>query len=127
MRKWLPTLAAVAVLAWGVLLPCRVLAWGQEGHELVGRIADKHLNSRARQAIDELLQGSQFRSLSDGRLTNWADAIKRSAFYQRKYAKNPQWHFIDISVTAVRPSISSLMDMLAAITPNKPANSIVIA
>src|SRR5262249_38423422 len=100
MRKWLSTLTLAAGFTWMAVLPSCATAWGKEGHELVGKIADKHLNSKARQAIDELLQAHQFRSLSDGRLTNWADAIRHSSFFKKKFPKMAQWHFIDINVDA---------------------------
>jgi hypothetical protein len=100
MRTWLVLLSTLAGLALVGLAPSRATAWGKEGHELVGRIADKHLNSKARDAINELLQNDQFQSLSDGRLTNWADAIRGSAVFRHKYPNMAQWHFIDISVDA---------------------------
>src|SRR5262249_55052573 len=100
MRKWLSALAAVTAIAWVAAVPSRATAWGKEGHELVGKIADRHLTGKARAGIDELLQGHQFQSLSDGRLTNWADAIRSSAAFQHKFPKMAKWHFIDISIKA---------------------------
>ena len=70
--KWL----ALACLAWAALTPAPAAAWGPDGHDLVGKVADQHLDLRARQAINELLQGHQYQSLSDRRLPNWADAIR---------------------------------------------------
>ena len=93
----LAVLVAVAATAGA---PSRAAAWGKEGHELVGKIADKHLNAKARRGIAELLQAHQFQSLADGRLTNWADAIRSSAAFRAKYPKMSQWHFIDIDVAA---------------------------
>jgi hypothetical protein len=100
MNRCLLVFVVVAGLAWNAAFPSRAVAWGKEGHELVGKIADKHLTKKARSAIDELLQDHQFRSLSDGRLTNWADSIRGSAVYRKKYPKMAQWHFIDIDVDA---------------------------
>jgi hypothetical protein len=97
---WHCLLSALFALAILASCPTPVSAWGKEGHEIVGKVADKYLNSQARNAIDELLQGDQFQSLSDGRLTNWADSIKGSAVYRRKYPNNASWHFIDIDVTS---------------------------
>jgi len=92
----------VAALAASALvgLPGRADAWGKKGHELVGKIADKHLTSKARNAIEELLLNHQFTSLSDGRLTNWADFIKGSATYRRKFPDMNQWHYVDVDVDA---------------------------
>lgn len=68
-------------------------AWGPEGHIVVGKIAELHLTSKTRTAIAELLSN---RPLSNGRVVNWADYIKSSATYERKYPKHRTWHYIDI-------------------------------
>ena len=73
--------------------PTRALAWGKDGHEIVGKIAEKHLDKRAREAVEELLKDHQFKSLSDTKLVNWADAIRSSATYKEKYPKAPMWHW----------------------------------
>ena len=87
-------LAAAVVLVGGG----RAWAWGKEGHEVVGRIADEHLSKKAKAAIKELLTEHQFTSLSDGRLTNWADSIRSSAQYKRQYPQMAKWHYIDYDV-----------------------------
>jgi hypothetical protein len=87
-------------------LPSVVSAWGKEGHEIVGKIAEKHLSSQARAAIDDLLSTSQFPSIGDGRLANWADAVKHSSFFQHKYPKNNLYHFIDIDIDADLASLA---------------------
>jgi hypothetical protein len=93
-------LATAAMVASIAGLPSRAVAWGPEGHELVGKIADKFINNNTRNAINELLENHQFQSLSDGRLPNWADSIKSSAAYRRKYPTMNLWHYIDIDVNA---------------------------
>ncbi len=98
MRDWL-TLLAVAC-ACAASLPPRALAWGRQGHEIAGRIADKYLDDKARAAIAELLKGDQFQSLADGRLNSWADAIRSSAAFRRKYPRMAEWHYINIDVAA---------------------------
>jgi hypothetical protein len=55
MRRWLTFLAVAC--ACTASLPTRALAWGRQGHEITGRIADKYLDERARAAIGELLKG----------------------------------------------------------------------
>ncbi len=84
------------VLALSVVLsPARAWAWGQEGHCIVARIAEAHLSGKARDGIRDLI-GS--RSISDPRIAVWADEIKRSAYFQRRYPNNQKWHFIDLDV-----------------------------
>jgi hypothetical protein len=75
--------------------PAPAWAWGDDGHCIVARIAEAHLSARARQGIQDLIGD---RSLSDPRIAVWADAIKKSAFYKRRYPDNPKWHYIDLDV-----------------------------
>jgi hypothetical protein len=81
-------------------LPSRALAWGRQGHEITGRIADKYLDEKARAAIGELLKGHEYQSLADGRLNIWADAVRSSAAFRRKYPRTAEWHYINIDVAA---------------------------
>jgi hypothetical protein len=99
MRRSL-VLLVVAVACATMCLPSRAHAWGRQGHEITGRIADKYLDEKARAAIGELLKGHQYQSLSDGRLNSWADAVRSSAEFRRKYANMAQWHYINIDVAA---------------------------
>jgi hypothetical protein len=102
MRNWSSFVLVVTglVSSWIAFFPSRADAFGAKGHELVGKIADKLLSRKARTAIDDLLHDHKFQSLSDGRLTNWADSIKTIPFFKTKYPKNSQWHFIDVDVKA---------------------------
>lgn len=100
MRTWLFALIAASAVVGTAASPSRARAWGKDGHELVGKIADKHLNTRTRAAIDELLQDHQFRSIADGRLANFADTIRGSVVFRRKFPKMGQFHFIDIPIDA---------------------------
>lgn len=90
------------VLVTGCLLlsPGRASGWGKEAHEVTGKIANAHLKSKARRAINDLLAGHEFRSIGDGRLSNWADSIRGSSFFRQKYPNAPKWHFIDVDVNA---------------------------
>lgn len=88
---------AVLMLALsGVVFPGRVWAWGEEGHRIVARIAEAHLSGKARDGIRDLIGNA---SISDFRIALWADEIKRSAFYKRRYPNNQMWHYIDLDVT----------------------------
>jgi hypothetical protein len=100
MCNWLTSLTAIAAFAGVLAFPSHAEAWGKEGHDLVGKVADKFLTLKTRNAIDELLQDHQFKSLADGLLPNWADAIRGSAFYNNKYRGMSKWHFIDVDVNA---------------------------
>src|SRR5262249_29494498 len=76
-----------------LVLPSPVWGWGPEGHDVVALVAEQHLSSKARNAIAELI-GS--RSIGERRIANWADLIKRSSYYNKKYPKNATWHYIDL-------------------------------
>ena len=77
MHVWQISLAAACALAGVLSAPSRVSAFGKEGHTIVGKVADQLLTRKARAEIAELLSGHQYKGLSDGRLTNFADAIRR--------------------------------------------------
>jgi hypothetical protein len=100
MRERLTLPAVVLALCCTALWPTRAAAWGKKGPEIAGRIADKFLDERARAAISELLKGHQYQSLADGRLNTWADAIRSSAEFRRKYPRMAEWHYINIDVAA---------------------------
>lgn len=100
MRKWVLIHTMLSTVFCAAVLPKASYAWGRNGHELIGIIADKYLEPKARDAIKDLLKDDQFKSLTDAKLTNWADDIKRSAEYTKKFPKNGQWHYIDIDTTA---------------------------
>jgi hypothetical protein len=70
-----------ALLALGVPAPGAV-AWGPEGHRLIGEIADRHLDQQTRSKVSELLRDDR---LADGRrsgrqtlaeVANWPDEIR---------------------------------------------------
>lgn len=74
---------AVFAALLGLVAPAQsALAWGPEGHRLIGEIADRYLSPQARSKVSELLLDDR---LSDGRrsgrrtlgeVANWADEIK---------------------------------------------------
>lgn len=61
--------------------------WGQNGHRIVGEIADNYLSNKARKAISEIL-GTESIAMT----SNWADFIKSDSLYNYL---NP-WHYINV-------------------------------
>src|SRR5579884_1574082 len=51
-------ICAAAALS-NAILPAPALAWGYQGHEVVGSIADGRLNANARQQVKEILNGPE--------------------------------------------------------------------
>ena len=75
-------------------------AWWEDGHIIVGRIAESHLSKEARAGIKDLLgeNAEGERAISDSRICNWADLIRSSGALNRKYPKNDTWHYINIEI-----------------------------
>jgi nuclease S1 len=83
--------------------------WGCEGHQIIGLIAEKHLNAHARKMVHDLLASYQMppsvhRScrptghslIAD--TSNWADDVRSDA--RTPYQHTGAWHFIDIPLGA---------------------------
>ena len=64
-----------------------VFGWGQTGHRVVGEIAEKHLNDKAKERISKILNGASLAEVS-----NWMDDIKSDA----KYDSLRSWHYVTI-------------------------------
>ncbi|HLS10602.1 MAG TPA: S1/P1 nuclease [Flavobacteriaceae bacterium] len=62
-------------------------AWGPTGHRVTGEIAEKHLTTKAKKKIDELLNGDSLALVS-----TFADEIKSD----RSYRKYSPWHYVNI-------------------------------
>jgi hypothetical protein len=76
------------------------LAWGPEGHRMVGDIAQPLLTERAAREVAWLLEHDRLADRTPsgrrtlGEVANWADEI-RSEPWSRKYSR---WHYEDIPV-----------------------------
>ncbi len=67
-------------------------AWGPEGHEIIGAIAEMHLTPQTRASIAGLIGPDQ--QISDSHIANWPDFIRRDA------PGTAPWHFVDIPFDA---------------------------
>jgi hypothetical protein len=88
-------LAALLVL----LAPApAALAWGPEGHRMVGEIAARFLNARASAEVlevlgnDRLADGQPSGRRTLGEVANWADEIKETEWGKRRGS----WHYDDV-------------------------------
>lgn len=61
--------------------------WGQNGHRIVGEIADSYLSNKAKKAIREILGNESIAMTS-----NWADFIKSDSTFN--YLSS--WHYINV-------------------------------
>jgi len=85
-----------AFLTWIIAAPS-CLAWGEDGHVVLCKIAEANLNPPAKAAVKDLLDN---RSIADSRLCTWADLIRSSGELNRKYKNNDKWHYINIELTS---------------------------
>lgn len=74
------------MIAFMMYLPFTSIAWGLQGHRIVGEIADSYLSVKARLAIKEIL-GDESIAMA----ANWADFIKSEPSYN--YLSS--WHYIN--------------------------------
>ena len=97
------------VLAGSVLAVCALLhpvpglAWGDEGHRIVGRIALPLLTPAARAQVGALLAADDDALTAPDFVsrTVWADRWRDSDRNSTKvrYTATEQWHFVDIEIT----------------------------
>lgn len=84
-------LVCLATALLVVFVPIRVEAWGQEGHEAVGTIAEARLSAAAKTGVHSILaSGDTLASVA-----TWADTVR---FTTHKESYN--WHFVDIPRSA---------------------------
>ena len=97
MTRFLTCVPLVLLAVLGGAGPVR--AWGDRGHVVAAAVADLRLTDKAKAGIRDLLGE---RPIADMRLCTWADQIKRSALYKKKYPKNDLWHFVDVPFSAAK-------------------------
>lgn len=83
---------AIWALAAALLLPVQALAWGQEGHSIIGEIAAHRLTPQAAAMVERLVGPG--RSLAS--VGSWADDIRDDR--QETY----RWHFVDLALAEDR-------------------------
>jgi hypothetical protein len=83
-----------------LFLPSVGQCWWEDGHSIVAKIAENYLTPEARAGIKELLGDGVAgeREISDVRICTWADLIRGSAMYRKKYPNHDTWHYINIEI-----------------------------
>jgi hypothetical protein len=81
--------------------PRQAFAWGDEGHQVVGLIAQSLLETDVRKRINALLAADtdDLTAHDIASAATWADKF-RDANFEGSRAKTRQWHFTDIEITA---------------------------
>lgn len=80
----------VTLLSLLVTVSSPAMAWGKNGHRIIGHVAQSHLTPSTQHALDELLNGDSLAEIG-----NWADEMRSnpSPFWQKKSSR---WHYINI-------------------------------
>jgi hypothetical protein len=101
---------ACLLLAAVLVAPRAVLAWGDEGHRIIGLIAEHYLDPAVRAKVATLLAADTdtLRRHDIASEATWADKYRDSDRHTTKirYEATRQWHFVDIEL--------SLPDLAAA-------------
>lgn len=81
-------LPAAALLALALLaLPAAAWGWGQNGHRIVGEIAERHLSDQARRQIAVILDGDGLAEAA-----TWPDEIRSDPAWDHSH----DWHWMSI-------------------------------
>ncbi|MFB9864011.1 S1/P1 nuclease [Rufibacter immobilis] len=86
------------VLGFLLYLPFQSMAWGMLGHRIVGEIADRHISSKTRKNIRQILGNESLAMAS-----NWADFVKSDPAYN--YLGN--WHYVNLKQGLGQPEVEA--------------------
>jgi hypothetical protein len=86
-----------------LLLPAAAEAWGDEGHEVIGLIAEHFLTPSVRLKVNALLATDTSHLTADTSLaseTTWADRFRDSDRNSggARYRATREWHYVDIKI-----------------------------
>ena len=115
----------LVVILLCILAPVPALAWGDEGHRIVARIAEPLLTPAARAAVDALLaaDADTLTAPDFASRATWADKWRdsdRNGTKQR-YTATEQWHFVDIEINA--PDLRTACFGLPTLPAGTPASA----
>lgn len=99
-RPLLQTLQA-SLLVFLPFFAAHALAWSNQGHRLVGELAQRRLTPAANAQVAALLAGEPEPSLAG--VASWADTLRKSS--PESYKKTERWHYINFpaGTCAYRP------------------------
>jgi len=107
MRSHITTImVGLMIQVWPVTGCC----WGDEGHEIVGLIAERYLTPAVRERVNALLSqdpSGLTRTTGIADEATWADKYRDSDrnTTQMRYRQTYQWHFVDIELD--RPDVDA--------------------
>jgi len=74
-----------------LLVPLQTLAWGKEGHAIIGNLAQRQINAKAQLEVARLLAGEPVPTLAG--VASWADELRESDPELAK--KTGRWHYVN--------------------------------
>lgn len=81
--------ALLALVAVSLLVPDSAFAWGNQGHQLIGRVAERRLSQKARAEVRRLLNNRSLRNV----------AIIPDGFRDVELLRvTADWHFVNIDI-----------------------------
>ena len=99
-------------------------AWGDEGHEVVGLIAEHYLEPAVRARVESILAGdtTQLTSRDIAHEATWADKYRDSDRNgaQTHYLQTRNWHFVDLELDG--PSVNAACYGRPRLTPGGSAS-----
>ncbi|MCW3089663.1 MAG: Nuclease [Ferruginibacter sp.] len=95
------TIKKVALIACFFYLPFAGMAWGVEGHRIVGQVAESYLTKKAKKEIEKIL-GTESIAMA----SNWADFVKSDSSYNYLY----NWHFINFKAGLNADAVQAYLD-----------------
>jgi hypothetical protein len=97
-----PNLSILVVFLGVVLLPGQATAWGDEGHEIIGLIAEQYLEPGRRAEVGAMLAADRDNLTahdiaSEATWADWYRDSDRNGSGER-YRQTRQWHFVNIEL-----------------------------
>jgi hypothetical protein len=103
--KFLAALGAATGTAALCGIPSPAFAWGDEGHEVVGLIAEHYLEPDVRRRVQALLAGdaTALTAKDIAHEATWADKYRDQdrAGAKVRYLQTRNWHFVDLELAGV--------------------------
>ncbi len=101
-RLLIPVLIPVLL---GLLAPAEARSWGDEGHEIVGIVADHFLDPAVRDKVNALLATDGSGLTADTGIASestWADRYRDSdrETSHTRYRQTHEWHYVDLELDA---------------------------
>jgi hypothetical protein len=99
--------------------------WGDEGHEVVGLIADHYLEPQVRDRVNALLAGdtSRLTELDIAHESTWADKYRDSDRngMKKRYRQTRAWHYVDLELDGA--DLKSACFGMPRLPPTVPASA----